>query len=241
MDEVYDYIIIGGGPSGISMAHMLSKTSKKILLLEKESVLGGCHRVKRVNNLFTHHSPMVYTDSAINFRKFLDQIDYDFYDNFSKYKFSLFEISTQTLLKSLTLKEYFLLIKDTIILLVNDEYLSDISLKKYLEDNNFTIETIDTIDRLCRLSDGGDIEKFSVNLFLELLNQNIFYNLYQTKEANDKGLFKKWEEYLKERFVDIKYQENIIRFDNVAKKVFTNTKEYSYDKLIFATPVKPIK
>jgi len=39
--QTYDYIIIGGGISGISFAHKLSLLGKKILILEKEQFTGG--------------------------------------------------------------------------------------------------------------------------------------------------------------------------------------------------------
>lgn len=39
--DCYDCIVIGGGISGISFAHYLSKKDKKVLLLEKENNFGG--------------------------------------------------------------------------------------------------------------------------------------------------------------------------------------------------------
>lgn len=52
----YDYIIVGGGPCGISLSHLLAKTNKKILLLEGENSLGGCHRVDRINGYLDRKS-----------------------------------------------------------------------------------------------------------------------------------------------------------------------------------------
>lgn len=52
---IYDLVIIGGGPSGLSLAQKCCK-SKKILIIDKENDIGGCHRVRRIlNNLFTEH------------------------------------------------------------------------------------------------------------------------------------------------------------------------------------------
>ena len=39
--SVYDYVIVGGGISGIFMAYKLSETGKDILLLESTNRLGG--------------------------------------------------------------------------------------------------------------------------------------------------------------------------------------------------------
>lgn len=44
----YDFIVIGGGPSGLTVAHLLTKLNAKILVIEREKTLGGCHRVKYV-------------------------------------------------------------------------------------------------------------------------------------------------------------------------------------------------
>ena len=44
----YDLIIIGSGPSGLSLANCCSKIKNlKILIIDKESVIGGCHKVKK--------------------------------------------------------------------------------------------------------------------------------------------------------------------------------------------------
>ena len=37
----YDFIIIGGGMSGLVCAYILSKEGKKVIVLEKNSQLGG--------------------------------------------------------------------------------------------------------------------------------------------------------------------------------------------------------
>lgn len=41
MENDYDVIIVGGGLSGLTAAYKLSKDRKKVLLLEKDSILGG--------------------------------------------------------------------------------------------------------------------------------------------------------------------------------------------------------
>ncbi len=38
--EVYDVVIIGGGPAGLNCAEKLSKTGRKILLVEKKEIIG---------------------------------------------------------------------------------------------------------------------------------------------------------------------------------------------------------
>lgn len=62
----YDYIIIGGGPTGLTLGYILSKNNYKILLIEKESILGGCWKSDYVQNkYFTEHSPRVLSNGII--------------------------------------------------------------------------------------------------------------------------------------------------------------------------------
>ena len=68
----YDLVISGGGPAGLGLAQCCSSIlGIKILLIEKEKILGGCHRVNRVkyNNedLFTEHGPRIYSSTYKNF------------------------------------------------------------------------------------------------------------------------------------------------------------------------------
>ena len=46
----YDIVIVGGGISGLFLAYKLCETNLKILLLEKDSNLGGrIHTIKKEN------------------------------------------------------------------------------------------------------------------------------------------------------------------------------------------------
>ena len=43
---LYDSIIIGAGPAGLTAAYELSKTNKKVLVLEKKNQVGGLAETK---------------------------------------------------------------------------------------------------------------------------------------------------------------------------------------------------
>ena len=80
----YDYIIVGGGPSGMTLAWIFGSKNKKVLLIEKEAVLGGCHRVHRVDGYFSEHGPRIYSNSYVMFIKLLQNMNIDFFHIFSK-------------------------------------------------------------------------------------------------------------------------------------------------------------
>ena len=56
---IYDYIIIGGGPTGITLSTMLANTNYKTLILESEHSLGGNWKVDMDGKYLTEHSPKV--------------------------------------------------------------------------------------------------------------------------------------------------------------------------------------
>lgn len=58
MEEVvYDCIIIGGGISGISFAHYLNQSGKKVLILEEKEKIGG-----QIKSEFSNHTPTYWRE-----------------------------------------------------------------------------------------------------------------------------------------------------------------------------------
>ena len=190
----YDYIIIGAGPSGLTLAYVLGFINKKCLLIDSNNDIGGCHRVIRVNNLFSEHSPRVYSNSYLNFIQLLKHMNYNFTDLFTPYNFNISRISGETILKSLNFKEKIKLLFEFIKLIINPKHGINTSMKKFTKCNNFSPKAITYIDRLCRLTDGAGYDRYTLNQFLSLANQQYLYKLYQPKKPNDIGLFKIWKE-----------------------------------------------
>ncbi len=217
MEKKYDIVIVGGGPSGLTLAQCLSKLNKKILVVDKEVSLGGCHRVKRFQYgnemLFTEHGPRIYSSAYINTKMILEKTDKKFTDIFKLYDFNFGNIGNETLFTVLNFREFSIFVYHYILLILNSKYGVDISMKDFMESNNFTKETIDIVDRLCRITDGADITRYTLNEFLNLFNQNFLYNLYQPKLPNDKGLFKFWEEYLIKNNVDFMLNTEVKSLD----------------------------
>lgn len=256
MKQHYDLIIIGGGPSGLALAQCCSSLRKNILIIEREDDIGGCHRVKRVDvtnkngiveRMFTEHSPRVYSSTYKTFINLLKKMDLDFYELFTPYNFSIATIGGETIWGTLSYGEMFSLFVDFIILLVNDDYGKNMPMSDYTESRGFTQKSRDIIDRICRLTDGATSDKFTLNKFLQLFNQQAPYTLYQPKLPNDTSLFRLWKSYLEKANVDFllettveKLQINTYEEGTTIRSVNCKYQgkdiEILGDKFIIATP-----
>jgi phytoene dehydrogenase-like protein len=62
---IYDYVIIGGGPCGMTLAYCLGKLNKKCLLVDKNASLGGFHRSDMIDGKYSENVPHVYSSAYI--------------------------------------------------------------------------------------------------------------------------------------------------------------------------------
>jgi hypothetical protein len=236
---MYDYVIIGGGPTGITMAWYLSKLNKKVIILEKEMSLGGCHRVKRQESYFSEHGPRIYMNNSNTFKAMLRDMNIDFNKIFTPYKFNLVSIGGGSI-KYFTMREILLLVMH--FLIINNQQ-KKVTLKEFLSKNRFTKSAIWYIDRLARLTDGGGIDRTTVYQFLQLVNQNGLYSAQQPILPNDKLLFKMINKQLIKNRVDVMFNckiLNIIKDKNHIFKLMTNHSIIEGKKYILCMPPKSI-
>lgn len=205
-----DYVIVGGGPSGLTLALYLSNLGKKCILMDKNDSLGGCHRVTRVDGLFTEHGPRVYSSAYKNTIKLLENINTTWDHIFTPYKFNIGSIQGETL-DHFTFSEKASVVWEYMVL-TTGLYNKTKTVKDFVEERGFSKEAINYMDRLCRLTDGAGYDKYTMFQFLQLGNQNFFYKLYQPRIPNDEGLFKIWEEKLISNGVEILKSTNAIGF-----------------------------
>jgi hypothetical protein len=250
----YDYILVGAGPSSLTFSTLVTlqcnqevnkKSKLSLLIIDENSSIGGCHRVERINTTFNEHSPRVYSNVYINLQNIFNKMDMNFYDYFIEYKFQLTTIAGEK--NPFNFIELVILIKDYLIFVYNKNYLNETTLESYLYKNKFTNKTINYINRICILTDGAYINRYTVNKFFNLLNQNSLYKLYQPKKPNDIALLKDWKEYLLKNNVNfqLNYKVDYIYKEKNDKlwtirtsdtSIVNNYKTYKCTNLILAIP-----
>lgn len=244
----YDLIIIGGGPSGLALAQCYSKTDKNILIIDKESDIGGCHRVRRLYDqvsdqyLFTEHGPRIYSDTYQVFISLLKDMNINFYDLFVEYNFTISQIGGETVWSTVTYTELSYFVIEFIKLIFNNNHGNDILMQEFLIKNNFKSKSIDIIDRICRLTDGAGIDKYTLNEFLQLFNQQFFHTIYQPKYPNDIGLFKMWKAYLLKNNVSFLLNSTVTDLitnktnDQIEYIIINNNQKIYCNKVVTAIP-----
>lgn len=243
MNNIYDLVIVGSGPSSLALAQCCCKLNLKILIIDREASIGGCHKVRKVfvpelnESLFCEHGPRIYGEAYVVFKKLLKEMGVDFYDLFKKYNFGITQIGGETIFSTLSTYELSIITKAFFYLIINENYGNDIVLYDYII--NFKPESKEIIDRICKLTDGGGSDKFTLNKFLQLFNQQFFYDLYQPKKPNDISLLKIWKEYLEKQGVNFMLNADIkhigIRDNKIDYFDVNNNRIYS-KKFVLAVP-----
>ena len=183
-----DYVIIGAGPSGLTLAYLLGKSGKKCLVLDQNECIGGCHRVKRVNGLFTEHSPRVYVSSYVNTIRLLKQMNIAFTDIYTPYHYTPMYFSSQVF-KNLSFSETIVFLVEFFKLVFQFQYDDTITVQEFAQQHGFSSSSLNYLDRLCRFSDGAGMDRYSMYQLLQVINQQGLYQFFQPKRPNDVALF----------------------------------------------------
>lgn len=249
-------IIIGAGVAGLAFAtHTLQYNPKqRITIIERDSAIGGCHKVSRQEEqgeyYFAEHGPRVYLSNYVNFIHLLSLMKLKFSDLFVKYKYSLFDISNKLVFtdKIFSFYELLVIIRDFIFVIIDNTYGSNISMRNYMIFNQFSQNAINAVDNICRSFDGGDSARISLNQFLSVTIQSLFYGIYIPRIPNDEGLFKLWTTYLESKDVKVIINDGVktiikdeLKKYDIKGVILESGIEITGDIFIIATPPVQIK
>lgn len=245
--NIYDTIIIGAGPAGLAFANYATKhkPNQSVLIIEKDSVIGGCHKVNRKrykdSYYFCEHGPRVYLGNYVNFFSLLKSMNLNFNDLFIK-KYSLLNIINKSVFKDqiLSFMELLKLTRDFIIIIFDNKHGINLSMYDYMKLNDFSEEAIKNIDFLCSSFDGGDSKKISLNSFISTTIQTLLYSTYIPRRPNDEALFNYWRRYLEMKKVQFSLNsyisEIIPKGDKIDAIVLNDGTKIKGKNFIFAVP-----
>jgi len=187
--DKYDIIIVGAGPSGLSIAQCCSflEPKRRILVIEREKTIGGCHRVIRENGKFTEHGPRVYTSHYYNMFMMMNEFGLIERDVFIDYKYSTMYLVWKIISK-MEFMELIRLTEIYIYYIFNKDYGMNDNFERYMRDHKFTENTIDMYDRIFRIMDGAGISKYSVNKVLNIIDTSLLATVLQPRRPLDEGL-----------------------------------------------------
>lgn len=235
--------IVGSGPAGLTIAWILVNLGHDCHIIEKESSIGGCHRVRRTkDNLFTEHGPRVYIDNFVNFRFILRDMELNFYELFTQYKFGVSD-SIMEFLRIATFREIFHISTAFLRFMYDREPSKKMTVQTFLDQHAFSTEMTTYMDRICRITDGAGTDRYTMYQFIQTFNQNMFYDMFQPRVANDKGLFKLWKDKLTEKGVTFSSDTEIVKIihnpeNKKISHIVTDQDEFiPVDNVIFATPL----
>ena len=135
------------------------------------------------------HGPRVYLGASNTFKHLLSTMSLNFNDYFVPYNFTISSIGSKSIW-NFKYNELFWLIVRFIQFIFYKNYSLNISVESFAIKHNFSEQSKDYMDRLCRLTEGAGSDKYTLFEFFQMFNQNTLYQIYQPNKPNDIGLFK---------------------------------------------------
>lgn len=188
---MYDYVIVGGGPTGITLATMLANTKHKTLLLESEHSLGGNWKIdwdQNTNQYMTEHSPKVLFLSNHYFFQLLQKIGATSHNNTHNIygKFGNLNI-VKSFLKHMSFMDTLKLTSVTLSYFLNPngfKYYQ--SIKEWAHENHISEKGIGFLKVMAIIS-SNTYDKVCMGAFIEfaVIDPGIFFDLVYLNRPND--------------------------------------------------------
>jgi hypothetical protein len=204
---MYDYAIIGGGITGLTLSYFLAKNNYKVILIEKEDKLGGCWKQEWIEDkYFSEHSPRVLIKND-NFYRLLREINYDIDKNTTTTYGNIFETNFKLLnffYDKFTFRELLILMKSKIFGVEKN-----ITVSEYFNKYNFSEKGRKALTIISIVIANSPNKLLVSELFGESNNIPMFY---QFKNADWIDIF---ENKLIEMKVDILKNTEINNINNI--------------------------
>lgn len=207
---MYDYVIVGCGPCGLSTAWLLTKKGHKCLLVDSAPNIGGCHRVIRCNGWFAEHGPRIYTDKYIAMNAIHNDLNIHLANakKASDAPLSFHKLFVRAPLPNVVSEalSIFTLREMVAFARIFSANHPNITLAQYLDQNEFSPAARDYVDRLARLTDGAEAERAPLQKFASVLAKG---NIYKLRRPSDEQLFRWWEIALRSAGVHIRLNTRV--------------------------------
>lgn len=206
---IYDYVVVGGGPSGIVVAHRMSKSGKTVLLLEHSQRLGGCWKVAA--DLSEHSPKVIDSHSYRNFRDFMKEVGAPFDTQPVYHGNGMFKLMVY-LFRRLSRKDVARLgiaLGSTILGVRTYRYYA--SVQEWMIEQRLTTEGRRAIRTLC-IALANVPEKMCIGVLFDALSANLFVNFVRLVRPNE------WIRVAERRLVA---QGCVLRFNTSVRSVRT--------------------
>lgn len=229
------YIVVGAGPTGLSLTYYLAKGGHEVTLIEKEDQLGGSWNSQwHDDKYFTENSPRVLIFSQLT-RKFLGDLGLDKQDFANVYgnklqtffKFINFGVS------NLSLKDYFI---GAYSFIKHHYNKSNENVQDWLDSNNFS-EKFKKAMKITSIVICDRPDKTNLTDFFGAITDSNSDGIKQMREPN------KWHEILEAK-LKTKYGvkifkntpiEKVLTNKNRVVGVSTKNQKYYADRVVLAT------
>jgi len=191
-------VIVGGGPAGLCCAWYWVQASpaNTVVIVERENELGGCHRVTRVEVggaselLFTEHAPRVYWTNYHHVMAWLHDMGLSWDDYFVRSHYGPLS-AIPAVLRGMSMGDMAVLAKHYVrrFLAGNGGY-QTMSMAQLCDREHVSARGRETLERLCRITDGAQLDRFAVETFFAIVNQNMLYELHQPRAPLDETLWR---------------------------------------------------
>lgn len=199
--------IFGAGPTGLSLAWLLSKKGNRVTVIEKYNSAGGTWATRWTeNDLFTQHSPQILTTAYINTIALWEEMGINYREFTKGYNAAWISLILNNTSSSDKLK----LVSTFLSYTFRKHYYEQLTVKQQFY-NNLSVNGWNAIVKVCYLLDGVPPDIMTVAELFGSFDQTVFYSTMEMKKASDdrKGFAQQWVDKLKKQGVKFRFNTSL--------------------------------